>query len=315
MQAAIMPRVFLEPKIEPHDPGLYRYQGLGRGVPGLDAVDETAVQTYHDAGFLMVEGLLSPAEVLAARDELRHMALAEQPDCEMIHYEGRLRDLLPVDPSKDQNVDGKRSGIGFAHGQESQTLPPVERELRASLVRKFMGFVGTHRPLHAVAFQPALMSIIRRLLGGAEPQMFQDMALIKPPFGREKPWHQDHAYFNVPIDTRIVGVWIPLEEATPENGCMHMILGGHKKGPRPHFKRRDWQICDTQVEAGDRIAMPMKPGDALFFDGKLPHGTPTNQTDQYRWAVQFHYRPSDTPTVGDEVRLAAFGNEGRDVTC
>ena len=36
------------------------------------------------------------------------------------------------------------------------------------------------------------------------------MALVKPAQGREKPWHQDHAYFNVALDTPIVGVWIPM---------------------------------------------------------------------------------------------------------
>ena len=56
------------------------------------------------------------------------------------------------------------------------------------------------------------------------------MALLKPPRGREKPWHQDHAYFNLPLDTPIVGVWIALDEATPENGCMHVIPGSHREG-------------------------------------------------------------------------------------
>jgi phytanoyl-CoA hydroxylase len=315
MTMAAAPRVFLEPKIEPHDPGLYRFDGLGRGVPGLAGADEDAVESYHEAGFLMVEGLFDEEAVTAARDELGRMTLSDAPGCAMVHYEGRLRDHLPVDPKADQVVDGKRTGAGFSMGQESGKLPAVERELRASLVRKFMGFVDGHAPLHAMAYDPGLLGLVRRLLGGAEPLLFQDMALIKPPFGREKPWHQDHAYFNVPIETPIVGVWIPLEQATPENGCMHMILGGHKKGPRTHFKRRDWQICDTAVEAGDRIAMPMQPGDVLLFDGKLPHGTPTNQTGQHRWAVQFHYRPADAGSVDDAVRLAAFGSEGKDVTC
>lgn len=315
MSAAVMPRVFLEPKIEAHDPGLYRFDALGRGVPGLAAVDEDAILTYREVGFLMVEGLFDSAQVEAARAELAEMTLADEPDCTMIHYEGRLRDHLPVDPNADQKVDGRRTGAGFSLGQESRRLPAIEPRLRASLVRKFMGFVDSHAPLRAMAEDPGLLGLVRRLLGDALPQLFQDMALIKPPFGREKPWHQDHAYFNVPIETPIVGVWIPLEQATPENGCMHMIVGGHKKGPRTHFKRRDWQICDTAIERGDRLAMPMRPGDVLLFDGKLPHGTPTNQTDQYRWAVQYHYRPADTALIDDATRLLAFGSEGKDVTC
>jgi phytanoyl-CoA hydroxylase len=94
-----------------------------------------------------------------------------------------------------------------------------------------------------------------------------------------------------------------------------MLRGGHKAGPRPHFKRRDWQICDTDVDVSERVAVPMAPGDVLLFDGKIPHGTPTNRTDEFRWAVQFHYRPASAALVDDAARLAHFGSEGIDVTC
>ena len=59
----------------------------------------------------------------------------------------------------------------------------------------------------------------------------------------------------------------------------------------------------------------MAAGDVLLFDGKLPHGTPANRTAEFRWAVQYHYRPAAAILVDDEARLAAFGSEGRDVTC
>ncbi len=203
----------------------------------------------------------------------------------------------------------------LASGQEGTTLPPLERGLRARLVRKLMGFVGTHPPLAAIAYHPGLLDIVARLLGGRTPELFQDMALVKPPRGREKPWHQDHAYFNLALDVPIVGVWIPFGEVTPANGCMHVLAGGHRAGPRVHFKRRDWQICDTDVETGGRLAVPMRAGDALLFAGKLPHGTPVNTTDRQRWAVQFHYRPAAAREVDDAARLAAFGSEGKGVTC
>ena len=104
-------------------------------------------------------------------------------------------------------------------------------------------------------------------------------------------------------------------QVTPENGCMHMLAGGHRAGPRIHFKRRDWQICDTDIDNAGRVAVPMPPGDVLLFDGKLPHGTPINRTAEHRWAVQFHYRPGAAVLTDDEARLAAFGSEGRNVTC
>ena len=50
--------------------------------------------------------------------------------------------------------------------------------------------------------------------------------------GREKPWHQDKAFFEIDVTSPVVGVWIALDEATPDNGCMHVIPGSHLEGPR-----------------------------------------------------------------------------------
>ena len=151
-------------------------------------------------------------------------------------------------------------------------------------------------------------------MGNREPKMFQDMALIKPPGGREKPWHQDKAYFNVAVDEPVVGLWIALDEVNVANGCMHMIPGSHREGPIIHFKRRDWQICDTQVR-GEQVAVPLQPGGVLIFDGLIHHGTPHNPTDQRRRALQYHYALQDAVWTDEASRLAVYGEEGKDVTC
>ena len=142
------------------------------------------------------------------------------------------------------------------------------------------------------------------------------MALLKPPhIGREKPWHQDHAYFDLPIGTRIAGAWVALDEATIENCCMHVLPGGHIAGPRPHFSGRDWQLCDTEIIRQQCAAIPLKPGGVLLFDALLPHGTPVNRSGQRRRALQFHYAPNGVGRTSAEERMAVFGSEGRNVSC
>ena len=79
--------------------------------------------------------------------------------------------------------------------------------------------------------------------------------------------------------------------------------------------RRVWQICDTDVVRERRLAVPMAVGDVLLFAGKLPHGTPTNRTEQQRWALQLHYIPRDAREVDEGLRLETFGSEGKDVSC
>ncbi len=307
-------KVFFEPKVERHDPGLYAYTGEALGMKADVALAGEAHRQFVEQGFVLVEGMLSEAALEAARAELQSLTTSDRPRCEMIWFEGGLRDHLSLSERNDSDMDGKSAGSGFTLGQSGRRLPPLDPAFRAGYVRKLMGFVDHNLALSALASHPDIIQLAASLIG-ARPRLFQEMALIKPPGGREKPWHQDQAYFNLPLDTPVLGIWMPFGSATPANGCMHVLKGAHRQGPRPHFKRRDWQICDTDVEVEERLAVPMEAGDVLFFDCKLPHGTPINETDEQRWAVQYHFCPDTAVLVGDTERLNAFGNEGKDVTC
>jgi phytanoyl-CoA hydroxylase len=305
-------RVVLEHKIQPHDPGLYVAEDVAPVVASYDAVDDAELAAYDDRGFMIVRGAYGSSEVEAARRELKAMTVADDPRCEGIYFEGAISDALPPVPAKGRPA-GESSEM--SPGPTVDRLPPLPPDVRSRYVRKFMGFSDErHPPLHRLATKPEMVALIERLVR-QHVRMSQDMAMIKPPGGREKPWHQDHAYFNLPLDTRIVGLWIALDEVTPANGCMYLLAGGHREGPKVHFKRRDWQICDDQVAGRRRLAAPMRAGDALLFDAKLPHGTPTNRTDQTRWAVQLHFVPRSVTETDDDARLAVFGSEGKNVTC
>ncbi len=307
-------KVFFEPKIERHDPALYAHVDIATGIDAEAALASEARPLFAAQGFVLVKGLLSAPLIEAASAELLALTMDDRPRCDMIWFEGGLRDHLPLSDDEDQDMDGKSAKSGFTLGQTGKTLPPLDPAFRSGFVRKLMGFVDHNPGLKALAEHPDILRLVTTLIG-ATPRLFQEMALIKPPGGREKPWHQDQAYFNLPLTMPVLGIWFPFGSATPANGCMHVLKGAHQLGPRPHFKRRDWQICDTDVEWEQRQAVPMEAGDVLFFDGKLPHGTPINETEEQRWAVQYHYCPVEAALVDDGERLRAFGNEGKNVTC
>jgi phytanoyl-CoA hydroxylase len=269
--------------------GLYAHHAVvARGIPGLDAVTAADVQQFREAGFLVVQDAFSAEEVAAALDGLVGLIAGRNPDYKGVMYEAQARD------------------------QVAATNP----EARQDLVRKISWFVEYDAGLKALAEHPKLRRVLAQLIGET-PELFQDMALIKPPLiGREKPWHQDFAYFNLPLGTPVVGVWIALDEALIENGCMHVIPGSHRDGPVVHFQRRDWQICDTDVNVQQVVAVPLKPGSCLLFDGLLHHGTPPSQSRLRRRAVQYHYKPANVAFFGDNTeRLKVFGEEGKDAYC
>lgn len=286
MQTSPAPHVEAQDVLD-HAPELYRPVGVAEAIHGLDAFNDEALARYHRDGFLPVEDAFTPEEVQNALEGMDDLVMGKREGFNGILFESKARDLLPT----------------------------LALEDRLDAVRKFWDFTRFEPRLNALAQHPKLMKVLETILQ-EPPKLFQDMALIKPPkIGREKPWHQDHAYFDFPIGTRVVGVWIALDEATVENGCMRFLPGEHRSGPRIHFKRRDWQICDNTMTDIKPIAAPLRPGGLLLFDGLIPHGTPTNFSPKRRRAVQYHYHNASAKKTSTEERLAIFGSEGKDVTC
>lgn len=271
-----------------HRAELYDAGGIAERVCVHDAATEAARLHYDEHGWLAVKDLFDSAEIAAALAAVDDLIFGRVPGFRGRMYEAAIRDRLP--------------GMG-------------EQE-RYDAVRKLFRFVAFEPRLQALCQDSRLMAIVRTLLGDKTPKLFQDMALLKPPLiGREKPWHQDHAFFDFSLDTRFLGVWIALDPATLANGCMHVLDRGHQQGPRTHFRRRDMQLCDTDVLGQRSVAFPLEPGDAMFFDGLLPHGTPANASADRRRALQFHYCPEDAVELDSQLRLQVFGAEGKDVTC
>lgn len=269
-----------------YDPGLYAVDGVADPITTLDDFDDAALARYRREGFLAVEEAFSADEVRKALDGMEALLMGSRGDFKGIMYESRAREILPS----------------------------LSLEERIDAVRKFLDFVNYEPRLAALAWHFKLKTILARILE-EPPLLFQDMALIKPPrIGREKPWHQDHAFFDYSMDTRIVGVWIALDEATIENGCMRVLPGAHRQ-PRLHFKKRDWQICDLEMKGSHPVAVPLRPGGLLLFDGLMPHGTPANSSPNRRRALQFHYRNESAQKTTTEARLEVFGSEGKNVTC
>jgi phytanoyl-CoA hydroxylase len=242
---------------------LYTPKTLHTPLPHPSQITEKHIKNYWNDGFLAVENVFSPTEIESAKAGLAHLIAGNNPDFK---------------------------GISFEESVDVKNLNPEQRE---AYVRKLMYFTEFEPRLQALSEHPTLRAILKQLLG-TESLMIQDMALLKPPHvGREKPWHQDNAYFLYQPFHLILGTWTALDEATPENGCMHVIPESHKSGPRPHYHDRDCQLPDELVATERDTVVPLKPGGVLFFNGLLHHGTPPNRSAARRRALQFHYASVD----------------------
>jgi phytanoyl-CoA hydroxylase len=271
----------------PYEPKLYSTDLFAKALRGPDAVDSAAVAGYLKDGYLTVNGFYTSDEVKAGIQGLSDLIMGKNEAFKHIQFEPRL---------KQEQID--KMGL----------------EEREYAVRKLMSFCPYDARLHAMAFHPVLMATLEKIFG--EPvQCIQEMALLKPPQGSEKPWHQDKAYFNYAVDTRVVGVWIALDEATVENGCMHVLPGAHKQGAIYHYPVRDWQICDRDMYEKKIMACPLEPGGLLLFDGLMPHGTPVNLSNKRRRALQFHYIAKSAQKIPLEERIKIYGGKDNGMEC
>jgi len=218
---------------------------------------------YRREGWLLLRGVLGPRHVEASLDALTGLATGRIPSRQTI--------------------------LMWENGPPPAGAPAEERELR---IRKYMDFCEDAPALRDAAMSASLHRTLDRILGEGRT-LFQEMALVKPPFiGGEKPWHQDCAYFRITDPSLVVGVWIALDEAKRENGCMELIAGSHLWGPQPHHHENDFNRCRIQehlLKPEQRIAIEMQPGDALIFSGLLQHYTAPNRSALRRRAIQFHY--------------------------
>lgn len=270
-----------------YDPALYNHARIAESVDGFENVSDEHIAQFHAQGFLAIQGAYSSAQIndgMAAVKEL---------------IAGQNREFR---------------GVQFERGR-TQQVKQSAGHARELLVRKLTRFIGFDPRLDAFGEDPHLIDILTRIMD-EPPKLFANQAMLKPPgIGREKPWHQDHAYFDLPMHTCIVSAWVALDPADPENGCMHVIPQSHRAGPVIHFKRRDWQICDTDVARNRITAVALQPGGVLLWHGRLHHGSPANRSDRRRRALQLHYIPASIETISSEERLAVYGSEGKDVTC
>ncbi|MDX2109181.1 MAG: phytanoyl-CoA dioxygenase family protein [Verrucomicrobiota bacterium] len=257
-------------------------------IKELKFVSQLEFERYQEDGFIVKENLLSLKQVEAVKEAFRIMVATYGPD-------RNRADLIAG--SSGAIMGGawiKKKNDPLCIQLEAGQTPAIDDLEKLELqVRKFMWF-EKEAPIFQEILRPdsPMQTIVADLISDS-PLLYQSLALIKPPkIGSTKPWHQDNAYFSVKPLESICGVWIAIDEATVQNGCMHMLRGQHKVGPLVHEHKRDCEINVRKLDLGTLHPVPLKPGSALFFNGMIPHETPPNRSDYRRRALQFHFRGS-----------------------
>ncbi len=183
------------------------------------------------------------------------------------------------------------------------------------LVENRSGSTGVHvwmcdtiPPLfEAVSCDPRLISVLRRLIGPRIEFLSAKPVFKSPKVHFASPWHQDQAYWG---GVTKYSVWIALEDATPENGCLRVIPGSHRR-IRNHASVQDIRgfsnrISDEDLADEPKMDVKMRCGDVLVFHDRLLHSSHPNRSGRDRWSFIPTYRNADvadTSTVWTSAKL------------
>lgn len=133
--------------------------------------------------------------------------------------------------------------------------------------------------------------VIARQLIGPEADFRGDHAIRKAAFSEaETPWHQDEAYWEPDLEYEELSIWIPLQPATLDNGCMHFIPGSQAQEVLPHHPIGNdprvvgLEVDEAQTRAVGAVACPLPAGGATIHHSRTLHYTGPNRTAEPRRA-------------------------------
>lgn len=148
---------------------------------------------------------------------------------------------------------------------------------------------------------PRMVAILQQLIGPDVEFLSYKAVFKNAQTTFRSPWHQDWAYWQ---GSPKISVWIALDEATPENGCLQLIPGSQRQVIEMQevqdvkgFVRR---ITDEQVAGLPIETVPVPRGAGIFFHDLLLHASCPNRNGQDRWSVIPTYRnaaAADSSTV------------------
>ena len=221
---------------------------------------------FRRDGFIVVDGFLGAAEV----------DFVGQCYLETVDRLVREKTLQNVQSGGDSDDDAKVYQIRTAHLQ--------------------------HPVFNMLINDSRLLDLVESLIG-PNIRLVHYQGVYKPArTGGAVGWHQDNYYFEVE-GHRTVSVWMALDEATVENGCMWYLPGGHDQ-VRPH--RQLWDIEEKKgfyfaipdLDDAAAVPAPVRRGGLSIHHALMPHRSLRNRTDGARRGLAMHFMDAMVPDPG-----------------
>lgn len=144
----------------------------------------------------------------------------------------------------------------------------------------------------------AILDYVEQLIG-PDFALWNSSFFAKPALnGHATPWHQDGQYWPIkPLAT--CTVWLAIDDATTENGCLRFIKGSHiDRKLKSHNLNEDKNLTLNQeldkkeFDEKDAVDLTLKRGQISLHDVYLVHGSEANKSSKSRRAITMRFMPT-----------------------
>lgn len=148
--------------------------------------------------------------------------------------------------------------------------------------------------VYDILTNPRIIDCVADLLGDDVVAWGSHFFCKMPGDGRAVAWHQDASYWPL-SPSHAVTVWLAIDDADLENGCMKFIAGSHHSGHLTYRKSspEEHNVLDQTVENaesfGTVVVDDLKAGQASIHNDLLLHGSDANLSTRRRCGLTLRY--------------------------
>ena len=232
------------------------------------------IQFYQNNGFIVIEDFLS-------QEELDHWRIAVTT---AVEERGGIK------------IPGKDIKTGEADGINE------DADYFAKVFDQLLNLWQTNEEVKKLMLDQRIGKMAAQLAGVDGIRIWHDQALIKRPWANPTAWHLDTPFWSF-SDCNAISIWVALDNATLENGCLFFIPGSHKLTGFDKItigKNMDgiFEIYPGLINTKP-VAAPMRAGSCSFHNGLTIHGANANMTNGFRRAMTCAYMPEGNRYNGE----------------
>lgn len=256
-------------------------------------ISDAEREFYVQNGYLIAEEFLEPSELQRWREAVD----------EAVRERGGQRFSLPtaLDREESDNTEADES-----------------HEYYDRVFTQRVNLWQTNDKVRELMLDASLGRLVAELAQIEGVRIWHDQALVKEPYANPTAFHLDVPYWSF-TSTDAITIWVALDEATLENGCLYYVPGSHKakKFDNVGIGKSIGALFDVYPEWRHVAAQPcpVPAGGALFHNGLTFHGAGANMTPGRRRAMTCAYMPdgsrfNGTPNIlpPDYLRTLKVGD-------